>query len=180
MNITTTSPLTGLPLPLGRYSVSIDEFAASQFVQQNKRRLDIWEDFEQLLEGVRGAAGNVSACWIGGSYLTEKPHPSDIDCVFVIDHALLSSARLDDKKRAVLNVVSNGQAKFKWELLVDAYILEWHPRNGMDEGTQLRKEQYLQARGFYDDFWSRTRTGSVREQSVPQRGYLEVIIDGYS
>lgn len=166
-------------LPFGRHSCTLSEFASSAFVTRNETRSEIWTGFSLLLDALRDCVGEVAACWIGGSYLLDSESPSDIDCLFIIDHERLNAARLDSEQRGVISTIANSGVKQAWDLPVDTYILEWHPRAGVDEGTALRKEQYLQYRGYYDDFWSRIRSPNIRQASIPQRGYLEVIIDGY-
>lgn len=40
---------------------------------------------EDLLAALRYAVGEVAACWMAGSFLTDKAQPGDIDCVPLID-----------------------------------------------------------------------------------------------
>lgn len=168
-----------IPIPLGRHQATFEELKASGITDSTSVRSEIWSGFELIFDAVHEAVGEIAACWIGGSYLSDKPNPSDLDCVFIIDQELLLRARSDPEKRTLLAMIANSEAKYRLQLKVDTYILEWHPQHGVDEGDSRRKEYYLQVRGFYDDLFARSRAGSQRSQSIPVQGYLEVIVDGY-
>jgi hypothetical protein len=67
-------------------------------------------------------------------------------------------------------------------LQVDAFLIPWHP-NGTDLGGGDRRA-YATERTRWDDFWQRKvakpdRNPPQRSHSMPVRGYLEVVIDGY-
>jgi hypothetical protein len=45
-------------------------------------------------------------------------------------------------------------------------------------------DQYLRRRGYWDDFWMRTRSGTKGQpfqvaDALPRRGYVEISLDGF-
>jgi len=129
---------------------------------------------------VRDAVGRVPAVWLSGSYFTSKETPGDIDCVYVVDHEDLTRAREDTAVANFLGVVASSQVKTYFGLEVDSFILDWWPRAGPNVGSNVRRESYLEKRGYWDDLWQRDKTaGDARAQKIPSKGYLEVILDGY-
>lgn len=70
-------------------------------------------------------------------------------------------------------------------LNVDVFLVLWHP-DGTEMGGGGREGQmrYAASRGKWDDFWQRKvdkadRATPQRSHSMPVRGYVEVVIDGY-
>ena len=59
----------------------------------------------------------------------------------------------------------------------DSYVLEWMPSPGHQR--PVGAEPYYGNRGYWDNLWVRVRDSDQRLDSVPRRGYLEVILDGY-
>jgi hypothetical protein len=172
-------PLVNGKLPLGRWPATIDEIESTFVASLSDRRQKIWKDWLDLTEAVRDAVTAVPAAWIGGSFLTGKDEPKDIDCVYVIEISAVLGARVDPERAAFLQAVATkGEVERIFGLSVDSFILEWQPRAGTTR--PLWSKQYLEDRGYWDDLWSRERSAEAREDSLPRRGYLEVILDGYS
>ena len=167
-------------LPLGRWSCTIEDLDSFHDSPDAQLRAELWQEWEQLTEMVRVAVGRVPAVWLSGSYFTAKERPSDIDCVYILDRDDLQRARENTDAATLLEVVSKSQVKNYWNLRVDSYVLEWWPRLGINRGSDVRRETYLEMRGYWDDLWQRDRTGDNRSQKIPRKGYLEVILDGYS
>lgn len=70
-------------LPAGMHSMTLERFhevTVAPFPQDERRR-DLHERFTAWISALR-AAGVSGTLWIDGSFLTEKPCPGDIDCVF--------------------------------------------------------------------------------------------------
>lgn len=103
---------------------------------------------------------------------------ADIDCVYVIDAGVLQSARSrGDRAIQFLESVASSRMK-DFGLRVDSYILEWMPTHGVI--PTVAAGPYRDSRGYWDDLWSRQRSSDTREDAIPRRGYLEVILDGYA
>lgn len=141
------------------------------------RRQQVWGDWLTLTAALRSAVGAVPAAWLSGSFLTNKAEPGDVDCVYVVESSVLLAARVDAVRVRFLSVVARSEVKSAFGLLVDSYILEWMPKPGV--GRTVAGDEYLANRGYWDELWSRERSVDAREDSVPRRGYVEVILDGY-
>lgn len=145
---------------------------------QSARRQEVWADWLTLTKVVREVVGVVPAAWLSGSFLTDKEDPGDVDSVYIIEAHRIYSAKWPDLRKAqFLEVVAGGQVKKVFGLQVDSFVLEWVPRSGAQRAFWA--SEYLGDRGYWDDLWSRDRSPNQREDSVPRRGYLEVILDGY-
>lgn len=163
-------------LPLGRWPATIDEVRSTFVVGKSERRRKLWADWEELTEAVRETVGIVPAVWMGGSFLTDRVEPGDVDSVYVIESRHMLGARADPRRAKFIQTVADNGAKKFFGLQIDSFVLEWTPRSG----TAIVHPEYLMFRGYWDDLWSRERCEDDREESIPRRGYLEVIVDGYS
>lgn len=163
-------------LPLGRWPATIDEVESTFVEGKSARRRQLWNDWCSLTTALHEAVGTLPAVWLSGSFLTDKPEPGDVDSVYVIEYRHLLGARVDTRKAQLIEAIAGNEIKKRFELDIDSFVLHWPPRSG----TYRVHPEYLESRGYWDDLWSRERRGSDREASVPRRGYLEVIIDGYS
>lgn len=165
-------------LPMGRHVVSMEEARTYAALPDPTHRQALWEDFETLTSIVREAVGSVPACWLGGSFFTDKAKPGDIDVIYLLDHDEVVAC--DEAGRKVLNLLRADRVKTIFQLQIDAYYLDWWPRPGTRQGSADRGAVYLGQRGYWDDLWSRLRdTANPRVDRLPRRGYLEVIVDGY-
>ncbi|QXT62890.1 hypothetical protein KDB89_14375 [Tessaracoccus palaemonis] len=130
----------------------------------------------QLTDTLRSNVGRVPAAWLSGSFLTDKPVPGDLDSVYVVDTADLQASMLDPLKQRFVTVVAQSSVKKLLNIKVDSYILEWDPTDGPGPTSS---PDYYSYRGYWDDLWVRQRDSDPRVDSVPRRGYVEVILDGY-
>lgn len=168
-------------LPSGRYRVDPETFRA-RFGTSNARREELWTHWETAT-GILRSHVPVCAAWIGGSYLTSKPDPGDIDCVYLIDSAVMANAS-EEASRILWAFASGNIVKDHLGLELDTFVLQWEA-----SATPLRSNpevrSYHETRGYWDDLWSKMRSGPrgsspTRVDSHPRRGYVEVILDGYS
>ena len=167
-------------LPMGRWTVTEAEAEALCATPDETLHREIWQEWQQLTTSVRSCVGEVAACWLSGSFFTDKPIPADLDCVYFIDNGLLANARTDASRAAFLQIVATkDEVKKQFGLRLDSFIVDWMPLPGVDAGTVFRQKNYLMPRGYWDDLWSRMRDPDPRLESVPRHGYLEVILDGY-
>lgn len=165
-------------LPLGRWATTPGE-VRDAFVGPGSGavRRAIWDDWSRLTEVMREVVGTVPAAWLSGSFLTGKEEPGDLDCVYVVESSAMLEAWRDETQARFLYAVLTSQVKEAFGLKVDSYILEWMPTAG--SGRSVGAERYLSDRGYWDDLWSRQRSTDLRQDAIPSRGYLEVILDGY-
>lgn len=167
-------------LPSGRYRVT-QEHLLERFAS-TPRRAELWSDWVTATQVLRDHV-NVCAAWIGGSYLTDKPEPGDIDCVYIVDAHLIETAN-DEAKRVLDAFARQHVIRQILGLELDTFILEWHA-NATPSRSNPDVRSYHQVRGYWDDLWSKMRSGQKgaepsRLDSHPRRGYVEVILDGYS
>ncbi|MFI0406125.1 DUF6932 family protein [Actinomadura sp. 3N508] len=165
-------------IPLGRWVCTVEEAESTYVTGQPGERQAIWAEWQQLTGALRQLVGEVPACWLSGSFFSAKPDPADIDCVYLVDAVKFQNAAASDPRAlALLSAAATGQIKDIYGVRIDSYILQWMPTPGPDPEPEAR--QYREARGYWDDLWSRIRDADPRLGSIPRRGYLEVIIDGY-
>ncbi|TDB90552.1 DHA2 family efflux MFS transporter permease subunit [Actinomadura sp. KC216] len=169
-------------LPPGRWVCTVEEAESIYVMGQPGEREAIWSEWRRLTSALRQLVGEVPACWLSGGFFSAKPDPADIDCVYLVDtvklqNAATNAATLDPRALSFLTATATGRIKDAYGMRVDSYILEWTPTLGTDPEPETK--QYLEARGYWDDLWSRVHDADGRLDSVPRRGYLEVIIDGY-
>lgn len=166
-------------LPMGRW-VCTPEDVEEAFVASDKGvRGQIWSDWTMLRDALRSALGELPACWMAGSFLSDKPIPGDIDVVWVVDAVRWSQVfnAADAHLRGFLLNCANNGVKSSYHLNVDSFVLEWMPTPGPDR--PVGAEPYYGNRGYWDNLWIRVRDADDRLSSIPRRGYLEVILDGY-
>lgn len=177
-------------LPLGRYGCTFDElksrFVDDQSFAASTTRSDIYKDFWEAARMLEALVPNfIEAVWIGGSFVTGRLDPDDIDCTFVVNAPVfrtLSNAKKDkirtfNKKNAI---------RSKTGLRVETFLLMREPLAMPWGRTGLNADaiEYVSVRGAWDDWWLRTRTNPdkdadpVVEDAEPKRGYLEVLWDG--
>ena len=169
--------LVGSSLPLGRWHCELSEFEARFVTGKSPARNEIWKHWKDLTSVLRSAVGHVAACWIAGSFVSDKVDPADIDCVYVIDSQLINAALANTQVAQFLTLVAGSRLKAQG-IRVDSYILPWDPPPGV-RVTSPTESEYVWRRGYWDDLWGRQRDADPRMGSLPRRGYLEVNLDGY-
>lgn len=166
-------------LPMGRWVSSPDEVEAAFVADDSGVRPDIWAEWTTLRDALRSAVGAIASCWMAGSFLSDKRSPNDIDCLWIIDADLWDRALNSGNPRLaafLLNCAGNG-VKSAYGMRIDSFVLEWFPTPGPNRPPDA--ESYYGHRGYWDNLWVRMRDSDSRLDSIPRRGYLEVILDGY-
>lgn len=167
-------------LPSGRYRVT-QQHLHERFAS-TPRRAELWTHWVRATELLRSHV-DVCAAWIGGSYLTEKAEPGDIDCVYIIDTHVIEAA--SDETRRVLEAFAAKDVVRKFlNLDLDTFVLPWEASSTPSRANPDVR-YYHETRGYWDDLWSKMRSSSNgadprRLDAHPRRGYVEVILDGYS
>lgn len=160
-------------LPLGRYLATFDEIESKFAPNTDQNRHEIFIEFKKMLELARTAFGSICAVWIGGSFITSEKNPHDIDVVLIIHEDAFMTAHSTTIGRFVISRfgINHGFGE-----KVDAYLLGVHPTEITND-----KSAYLLQRGYWDQFWSKSRFEDPSDQRAmfPSAGYLEVIVDGF-
>ena len=75
-------------LPAGIHSTTWDEFE-QRFVyfDRSDRRFRLFETFRELYRQAK-ISGIVQQIYVGGSFVTSKAEPNDIDCIVVLDPSI--------------------------------------------------------------------------------------------
>lgn len=146
----------------------------------SKRRPLIWSNWLDANAMVSSVIP-ILCMWVSGSFLTSKPEPDDVDCVYWVDDQHLPDVNSDPTRARLLQSIAQGGLQAQG-INVDAFVLPWHMFHGSP--TDPDSLGYLRNRGYWDDLWLRRRSGpkgapSVRSDSFPRRGYLEVMVNGW-
>ncbi|WP_431606702.1 DUF6932 family protein [Mycolicibacterium neoaurum] len=158
----------------GRYPYSFGE--VRNHWGFNSHRNDLLDGFLKLLTEVQSVVP-VCAVWLAGSFLTSKDMPGDVDVTLVVPANDLRN--LQGATRLLVTPSGLQRLARTLNVRVDAYVLPWEclPQpdpNDPDHG------RYLMTRGYWDDWWMRLRSTTPAEGALPRRGYVEVIVDGYT
>ena len=165
-------------LPLGRYLCTLDELRDRFVPEESDKRKKIFAAFQFIIGLLKEAFGSVCEVWVGGSFVTSKEEPGDIDAVFVIRADLFDHARDTELGRFAIWGLNT---KHGFSSLIDAFVLFIHPTGVDNEAVAEGEYDYMKSRGYWDQFWSKTRSVTVEEtgESYPSAGYLEVMLDGF-
>lgn len=126
---------------------------------------------------------NIRSIWIGGSFLTKKPSPGDIDATVLVDGATINQLiQARDPRASFLDQAVLREFLKQNALRIDAYFLPWNPL--ITGNPSQATDVYNQQRGYWDDWWQRQRQGRKTDNpdltwTAPRQGYLEVIVNGY-
>ncbi|MEW2315604.1 DUF6932 family protein [Streptomyces bauhiniae] len=172
-------PATGL-LPPGRYAACLDELHAT-FVASTASavRQEIWEEWTVHRTMVETQVGEITRMWVGGSFVSNKPEPGDVDVTYLVSAHLYDS--LDRETLADLNDLTDAGwcAERGWR--VDSLVLRLPERLPISQMTPrlLDPETGKSFRdlGLYDEVHQAIKPLSVH--SVPgglRRGYVEVLL----
>ncbi|WP_445524689.1 DUF6932 family protein [Streptomyces cyslabdanicus] len=182
-------------LPLGRYSVSLDEaesmlVSAPEF-QESATRTALWDgllDYVDRFLALEDAYADVLAglrlihrVWLGGSFVSTKPDPRNIDATLLIDTRAERAVRGKPGSKW-LTTAFQSRDRMREKFGVSPLRIGYQPVAHIFEPERFTPEErtYFIQRGVWDDWWQRCRLPgqvdrSPSEQSAaPARGYLEV------
>lgn len=162
-------------LPIGRYSCTLDEVRERYVPEGDENRAAIWDGFLKTVDFVKATVGSLAEVWIGGSFITGEEHPHDIDVVFFFKEEKI--AAVCSAGAFALKVLARKLGSIqRLNEYVDGYLVIVQPTEIKDEDPQ----GWISARGYWDQFWSKTRFGDDDVRWLyPAAGYLEVTVDGY-
>ncbi|GAA2238506.1 hypothetical protein GCM10010401_08450 [Rarobacter faecitabidus] len=173
-------------LPLGRFGATLDQikrdFVDADYFSASSTRKQIWQDFWSATAGLRSVVPVISV-WVGGSFLTDKLDPDDIDLVYWCQDNLVNQVA-DPRDRELLQLFADNLVRRATGLRVDTRYCQWHLYPEADRSSCLEHQAYVTARGYWDDFWMRRRAGTKDAppqlaDALPKRGYFEVELDGF-
>ena len=162
-------------LPLGRYSCTLDDIRERYVPEDDGNRIAIWDGLLTVVNLVKETVGSIAELWIGGSFITSEEKPHDIDVVFFFKEECLKT--VDAKGAFLLNVLSGRYGPDRRvNNYVDSYMIVVPPTEFENDA----KQGYTPWRGYWDQFWSKTRfEDDDKRWLFPAAGYLEVMMDGY-
>lgn len=172
-------PVTGL-LPVGRFPLTLDEVCA-QYVQDSVfsgsvTRGELWTEWENHRCSVEAAVGSLGRVWLGGSFVSGKLDPQDIDVVYLLPAQ--DYDRLEPEDRGFLMDLCDKEWCHRTGMRIDAYgvrlpdeIPFWQLAGGYSQkaGNSFRDI------GIFDEIWQRTRCEDS-DASPLRRGYVEVLL----
>ncbi len=187
-------PLGSMHLPAGRYRVTPDDVHA-RFVAHEEfagsetraacwaglvRYLTEWSTLEAKLAAPRAGRRLLMALWLGGSFVSRKLNPNNVDLALFIDAHVLADCNGHGYSNALGRLTSRD--KMKTHYLVSPLLVRYR-YCGNPWGPLLDPQQveYLRLRGGHDDWWTRARPDAddkgppTVETASWVRGYLEVI-----
>jgi hypothetical protein len=192
MSVLSLDPATGY-LPRGRHRVTEAEVKAG-FVDRpdfsgSTTRSEVWDEYETGRDLLRRRV-RIHAIWIGGSFLTSKVDPNDMDALFIV--SARDYGKLDGRGKAIVDsfrpklgplgkpVRGHGLNR------LDSFLLMWFPWSPFDPYGAPAHAEYAGNRGYWDDWWQRDRFNKPDGQpphwrdAIPTRGYLEVELDAFT
>lgn len=180
-------------LPLGRHSCNLDEARAllvdAPMFTESKTRLALWNNFERYLtiflkleqrysDQLPGAL--VDRVWLGGSFVSAKRDPRNIDATSFVNLAAHKAIRGKEGS----GVFGKNRDFFLREFSLSPLFIYYEPVVSVFKFDELEDTQraYLLSRGAWDDWWQRRRQdgekqGPTIETCQPRRGYLEVVLN---
>lgn len=182
-------------LPLGRYSLSFGEaeemlVSAPEF-ENSSTRTELWDGLHDYLDpfltledayaGALGGLPLIHRLWLGGSFVSTKLDPGNIDATLLIDTR--AERALRGKRGAKwLTTAFQSRARMREKHGVSPLRIGYQPVAHIFEPERFTPEErtYFTQRGVWDDWWQRCRLPDQNDRSpseesaAPARGYLEV------
>ncbi len=179
----------------GRFSVTMDEaedfLVGNPLFAQSASRPTLWDGFQEYLgrfgaledsypEKLQGRA-LVHRVWLGGSFVSAKLEPRNIDATVFVDMAAEAAVRGNPGSKWLTNAFKSrdhvlrtfgvSPLRVGYRPVASAFELQSIPPDG---------QTYFLHRGIWDDWWQRCRLPAGNNQApteasaAPVRGYLEV------
>lgn len=175
-------PAHGL-LPPGRYRATRDDVHQRFVDGRGARRQRLWQDWESATNLLRRHV-HVNAAWLYGQFLSDAPDPALLSCVYWAEDLELAKAHLNPASIKLLAAFAQrGKVRQTLGVQVDTQLVAWHCQPDTSTDDHYLPE-YLQLRGHVDDYLQRIHSGPrgsqpARQDALPRRGYVEVIVDDY-
>lgn len=168
------APDTRSPYP-GRYPMTWEDIERSLVREAALRRPELWEELVKHRAMVECVLGSVNRIWLAGSFVSDKPDPSDVDLAYLVD-AEVYAAITQPEDLADLANLGDREWCVKQGMRVDACILSLPATVdfrdlGVTGAMAAGDGEIFQMLGLYDEIWQRCRTGGGL-----RRGYVEVAL----
>jgi len=146
-------------------------------------RSDIFRDFLSAVAIFNAySPGIIESVWVGGSFVSGKRDPDDIDCLFILNEQLFDALPSNTKRNKIRDLGKKNFVRDHLGLAVEAFVLiRKVVGNPWEKGGVTRDAAgYTEIRGAWDDWWLRTNTSPdpsnppTAADAGPIRGYLEV------
>lgn len=183
-------------LPPGRTRVAFDEaerlLVCDPRFRGSATRAEVWSGFERYMamfvaleqDYLELLAGRplVHYLWLGGSFVSAKLDPRNIDVTVCVDDE--ARALLRGRRGAGWLTKAFGREHVLRHYKVSPLEMRYRAVPTVFQlGTlESRDRGYLEERGAWDDWWQRCRTPGApsdeptRESAIARRGYLEVTL----
>ncbi|MFJ1510901.1 hypothetical protein AAIG35_04200 [Cellulosimicrobium funkei] len=146
-------------------------------------RLQVFEDWLQAKAMIDQLSPDlIEAAWIGGSFVTNRRDPDDMDSLFLINQEAFEALPSNTARTKVMAFNKKGRLREKTGLRVEAFVLvrQPHANPWQGGGVAASCQEDFALRGAWDDWWLRVRLGGkddppTIEEAEPVRGYLEVL-----
>ncbi|WP_405556817.1 hypothetical protein OHV08_23520 [Streptomyces canus] len=182
-------------LPLGRYSVSFDEaesmlVSAPEF-EDSATRTRLWDGLHDYLDPFLtledtyvddlGGIPLIHSLWLGGSFVSAKLDPANIDATLLIDTRAERAVRGKPGSKW-LTTAFQSRSRMREKFGVSPLRIGYQPVPHVFEPERFTPDErtYFTERGVWDDWWQRCRLPNTDDRSPsedsasPARGYLEV------
>ncbi|MFF7332771.1 DUF6932 family protein [Streptomyces sp. NPDC008150] len=183
-----------VPAP-SRYSVTFDEaeallVSAPQFGDSSTRAdlwdglhryLDVFLDLEDIYAEVLAGLSLIHRLWLGGSFVSTKLDPRNIDTTVLIDVRAERAVRGKPGSKWLTSAFQSRDS-MREKYGVSPLRIGYRPVAHIFEPQRFTPEEqtYFTQREVWDDWWQRRRLADQKDRSpseqsaAPARGYLEV------
>ncbi|MFE0674442.1 DUF6932 family protein [Streptomyces sp. NPDC058867] len=184
----------GFP-PLGRYSVSFDEaeslLASAPEFEDSATRTRLWDGLHDYLDpfltledtyaNALDGVPLIHSLWLGGSFVSTKLDPANIDVTLLIDTRAERAVRGKPGSKW-LTTAFQSRSRMREKFGVSPLRIGYRPVPHVFEPERFTPDErtYFTERGVWDDWWQRCRLPDTDDRSpsedsaAPARGYLEV------
>lgn len=147
-------------LPIGRHVtdvIEVEQRLVTPFPLSLSRR-PLYAGWRDRRQAIAAVIPEINQEWMAGSFASAKRDPGDVDVVTFLEVADILA--LDPPDRSLLmDLVGGLSAKLRFG--THGFIC---PVTGSGDPNH---DAYLRLRGYWDDWWSKDRSGD-------ERGYLDV------
>jgi len=146
----------------GFYNITLDQLGQyfAENIPDHKIRRFLYDGFCKMIEFFRLMQITDCVLWIGGSFVSSKEHPGDIDVVCFIDYNVLKNmSRQHQDQLFSLDMHASVKRCFHCDL----YFVATYPEDSPEHAIQINKTMYWRGVWGFD------------RKSVP-RGILQLTI----
>ncbi|WP_067964182.1 DUF6932 family protein [Nocardiopsis trehalosi] len=175
-------PVTGL-LPPGRYTADLDtlhdRLVSAPGFTASATRAPIWAEWELHRAAVEAEAGEITRLWLGGSFVSGKLDPADVDVTYLLRAAAFDRLQRDELRS--LDDLTDRTWCVERGMRVDAYLLRLPEDLSFGDLAPRRltdaTDRSFRDLGLYDEIWQRCRPAAQASAPRPsRRGYVEVLV----